>query len=151
MQSRPNPGTYRMPTNSWSGYGISHTNIGSYSDKAKSKKEDDIWKNPLSTSVRDSFPVSPSVSVSFNTSNILDHTSSHILNRVTTSDWPDLTTMLTSLGLERYLAIFNRHEIDLTTFTTLTDQDLIEIGINAFGARRKILLAISGNRRSFYN
>lgn len=80
----------------------------------------------------------------FNTSNIIENTPSHILNRVISSDWPDLPSMLTSLGLERYIGVFNQHEIDLTTFGTLTDQDLMEIGINAFGARRKILLAISG-------
>lgn len=81
----------------------------------------------------------------FNTSNIIENTPNHILNRVTNSDWPDLPSMLTSLGLDRYIGVFNQHEIDLTTFRTLTDQDLMEIGINAFGARRKILLAISGN------
>lgn len=52
--------------------------------------------------------------------------------------------MLSALGLDRYINVFTTHEIDLTTFSTLTDQDLVEIGINAFGARRKILLAISG-------
>lgn len=82
--------------------------------------------------------------VAFNTSNIIESTPSHILNRVMSSDWPDLPSMLSSLGLDRYIGVFNQHEIDLTTFGTLTDQDLMEIGINAFGARRKILLAISG-------
>lgn len=82
----------------------------------------------------------------FNTSNIIENTPSHILSRVISSDWPDLPSMLTSLGLDRYIGVFNQHEIDLTTFGTLTDQDLMEIGINAFGARRKILLAISGKK-----
>lgn len=58
--------------------------------------------------------------------------------------------MLMSLGLDRYIAVFTQHEIDLTTFGTLTDHDLMEIGINAFGARRKILLAISGKKRFRY-
>ena len=35
-------------------------------------------------------------------------------------------------------------QIDLQTFLTLTDQDLKELGITTFGARRKMLLAISG-------
>lgn len=35
-------------------------------------------------------------------------------------------------------------QIDLATFTTLNDQDLKELGINTFGARRKMLLAIAG-------
>jgi len=34
-------------------------------------------------------------------------------------------------------------QIDLSTFLTLTDQDLKELGISTFGARRKMLLAIA--------
>ena len=33
-----------------------------------------------------------------------------------------------------------RHEVDLQTFATLTEQDLREIGIQTFGARKKLLL-----------
>lgn len=32
----------------------------------------------------------------------------------------------------------------MATFSTLTDKDLSEIGINAWGARRKMLLLIAG-------
>lgn len=39
-------------------------------------------------------------------------------------------------------------QIDLQTFLTLTDQDLKELGITTFGARRKMLLAISGTNRA---
>nr|XP_023029360.1 protein bicaudal C isoform X2 [Leptinotarsa decemlineata] len=147
MQSRPQPGSYRVPNNSWSGYFISHTSPAGLADKLKSKKEEDVWNTPSTkrSDVCNSF----SNSVSLNTSNFLDHTPSHILNCLMSSEWTDLPTMLTSLGLERYIGLFTRHEIDLTTFPTLTDKDLIEIGINAFGARRKILLAISElNKRS---
>ena len=35
-------------------------------------------------------------------------------------------------------------QIDMATFLTLTDQDLRELGITTFGARRKMLLAIDG-------
>lgn len=35
-------------------------------------------------------------------------------------------------------------QIDLATFITLSDQDLKELGISTFGARRKMLLAIAG-------
>lgn len=38
-------------------------------------------------------------------------------------------------------------QIDLQTFLTLTDQDLKELGITTFGARRKMLLAISGTKK----
>jgi hypothetical protein len=40
-------------------------------------------------------------------------------------------------------------QIDLATFLTLTDQDLKELGITTFGARRKMLLAIAGNHLIF--
>ena len=39
----------------------------------------------------------------------------------------------------RYADIFVRHEIDLPTFATLTDEELKEIGISTFGARKKLL------------
>ncbi len=35
-------------------------------------------------------------------------------------------------------------KIDLSTFLTLTDHDLKELGISTFGARRKMLMAIAG-------
>lgn len=35
-------------------------------------------------------------------------------------------------------------QVDLQTFMTLTDNDLKELGINTFGARRKMLMAIQG-------
>lgn len=43
-----------------------------------------------------------------------------------------------------YLDLFKSHEIDWTTFKTLTENDLREIGVTALGARRKILLSIAG-------
>ncbi|XP_014669291.1 PREDICTED: protein bicaudal C homolog 1-B-like [Priapulus caudatus] len=55
----------------------------------------------------------------------------------------DLPSLLTKLGLGKYSDLFQQQEIDLTTFVTLTDQDLKELGITTFGARRKMLLAIS--------
>lgn len=35
-------------------------------------------------------------------------------------------------------------QIDYQTFLTLSDEDLKEVGVSTFGARRKMLLAISG-------
>ncbi|CAH0564702.1 unnamed protein product [Brassicogethes aeneus] len=151
MQIRPTPGTFRLPINSWSGYNISHTSpAGGLKDKTPTKREDDIWKSPTSASkAGDLFNNMATGSACLNTSNILDHTPSHIVNRVTNSSWPDLPSMLTSLSLDRYVPLFNQHEIDLGTFASLNDRDLVEIGVNAFGARRKMLLAISElNKRS---
>jgi hypothetical protein len=43
-------------------------------------------------------------------------------------------------GLAKYTDLFVRHEVDLQTFATLTEQDLREIGVQTFGARKKLLL-----------
>ncbi|XP_072335017.1 protein bicaudal C homolog 1-like isoform X3 [Scyliorhinus torazame] len=55
----------------------------------------------------------------------------------------ELPELFSKLGLGKYTDIFQQQEIDLQTFLTLTDQDLKELGITTFGARRKMLLAIS--------
>ncbi|RMC11741.1 hypothetical protein DUI87_11865 [Hirundo rustica rustica] len=68
----------------------------------------------------------------------------------------DLPELFSKLGLGKYTDVFQQQEvgvpsrdtfvlIDLQTFLTLTDQDLKELGITTFGARRKMLLAISGS------
>lgn len=36
------------------------------------------------------------------------------------------------------------HQIDYQTFLTLSEEDLKEVGVSTFGARRKMLIAISG-------
>lgn len=40
--------------------------------------------------------------------------------------------------------LFKANEIDLSVFQTLTEADLREIGVTALGARRKMMLFISG-------
>ena len=89
-------------------------------------------------------------------------------------DWAsagDLTELLTHLSLDKYtsssrskrymeimtlksqymynhtLTMLSSSQIDMATFLTLTDQDLRELGITTFGARRKMLLAIDGAPR----
>ncbi|XP_067223706.1 protein bicaudal C homolog 1-B isoform X1 [Chanodichthys erythropterus] len=60
----------------------------------------------------------------------------------------DLPELFSKLGLGKYTDIFQQQEIDLQTFVTLTDPDLKELGISTFGARRKMLLAISELNKS---
>uniref|UniRef100_A0A671LPU9 Protein bicaudal C homolog 1-B-like n=1 Tax=Sinocyclocheilus anshuiensis TaxID=1608454 RepID=A0A671LPU9_9TELE len=60
----------------------------------------------------------------------------------------DLPELFSKLGLGKYTDIFQQQEIDLQTFVTLTDPDLKELGITTFGARRKMLLAISELNKS---
>ena len=53
-------------------------------------------------------------------------------------------------GLAKYTDLFVRHEVDLQTFATLTEQDLREIGIQTFGARKKLLLLANSKFHFFY-
>ncbi|XP_012936522.1 protein bicaudal C homolog 1-A [Aplysia californica] len=55
----------------------------------------------------------------------------------------DLAELFSALGLGKYTDLFQQQEIDLSTFLTLSDHDLKELGISTFGARRKMLLAIA--------
>lgn len=43
-----------------------------------------------------------------------------------------------------FLDLFVEHEIDLELFKTLTENELRDLGIHAFGVRRRLLLTING-------
>uniref|UniRef100_UPI003AAC04B5 bicaudal C homolog 2 n=1 Tax=Centroberyx gerrardi TaxID=166262 RepID=UPI003AAC04B5 len=60
----------------------------------------------------------------------------------------DLPELLSQLGLGKYIDVFEQQEIDYQTFLTLSDEDLKEVGVSTFGARRKMLLAISDLTKS---
>ncbi|XP_020562253.1 protein bicaudal C homolog 1-B isoform X4 [Oryzias latipes] len=60
----------------------------------------------------------------------------------------DLHELLNQLGLIKYIDVFEQQEIDYQTFLTLSDDDLKEVGVSTFGARRKMLLAISDLNKS---
>uniref|UniRef100_A0AAV2MIM9 SAM domain-containing protein n=1 Tax=Knipowitschia caucasica TaxID=637954 RepID=A0AAV2MIM9_KNICA len=60
----------------------------------------------------------------------------------------ELPELLSQLGLLKYIHVFEEQEIDYQTFLTLSDEDLKEVGVSTFGARRKMLLAISDLIRS---
>lgn len=53
-----------------------------------------------------------------------------------------LTELFTNLNLNKYIESFLEQEIDITTFSTMSDNDLREMGVNTFGARRKMSMAI---------
>lgn len=42
------------------------------------------------------------------------------------------------------------HEIDLELFKTLTENELRDLGIHAFGVRRRMLLTIAGKIPNFH-
>ncbi|XP_061541908.1 bicaudal C homolog 2 [Phycodurus eques] len=60
----------------------------------------------------------------------------------------ELPELLSQLGLMKYIDVLEQQEIDYQTFLTLSDDDLKEVGVSTFGARRKMLLAISDLNKS---
>ncbi|UJR35412.1 hypothetical protein I4U23_028169 [Adineta vaga] len=62
-----------------------------------------------------------------------------------------LFTLLRSINLEKYWSTFERNEIDYCTFLSMTDQDLTQIGIEAFGARRRMQQAIADHALASIN
>nr|XP_020498295.1 protein bicaudal C homolog 1-B-like isoform X2 [Labrus bergylta] len=60
----------------------------------------------------------------------------------------ELPELLSQIGLIKYIDVFEQQEIDYQTFLTLSEEDLKEVGVSTFGARRKMLLAISDLTRS---
>ena len=58
----------------------------------------------------------------------------------------DVAAWLKGLGLERYEAAFRDNEIDRQVLTSLTADDLKEIGIAAVGHRRRLIEAIAALR-----
>ncbi|VDM36942.1 unnamed protein product [Toxocara canis] len=59
------------------------------------------------------------------------------------NDITSLSELLSRLKLDKYIAIFEAENIDLNLFLALTDTELIEMGVKAFGPRKKMLNAIS--------
>eukprot|EP00698_Gefionella_okellyi_P000820 TRINITY_DN10720_c0_g1_i1.p1 TRINITY_DN10720_c0_g1~~TRINITY_DN10720_c0_g1_i1.p1 ORF type:complete len:1003 (+),score=200.49 TRINITY_DN10720_c0_g1_i1:144-3152(+) len=69
-----------------------------------------------------------------------------IVQMATTHD-QSVSTWLESLGLGRYLTNFEQNEVDWDTLSQITEEDLIQMKIEAVGPRRKLLSAI-GQLRS---
>ena len=58
----------------------------------------------------------------------------------------DIGGWLRSLGLEQYEAAFRENAIDDSVLSSLTAEDLKELGVGAVGHRRKLLNAIAALR-----
>ncbi len=56
----------------------------------------------------------------------------------------DVVAWLRGLGLERYAPAFRDNDVDDEVLPELTSDDLISIGVNSVGHRRKLLAAIAG-------
>ncbi|KAJ6649862.1 Protein bicaudal C, partial [Pseudolycoriella hygida] len=117
----------RTPTSTWSGLGLSRTSPFCLES---SVRKPNSWENneasPFSLAKTSGF---------FDSANALP---SHML----LGQHKDLQSLLVSLGLEHYINTFLVNEIGLEIFATLTPEDLTTLGIQAFGARKKLLMAI---------
>ena len=54
----------------------------------------------------------------------------------------DVGTWLDEVGLGLYVQVFADNDIDAETFTSLTNQDLKELGVAFLAYRKKLLAAI---------
>uniref|UniRef100_W8C9I3 Protein bicaudal C n=2 Tax=Ceratitis capitata TaxID=7213 RepID=W8C9I3_CERCA len=140
MERPPVSGELRTPTPNWAGMALSRTSPG-----VLESADDSIWPRNVhgmnfnNCAGGNAAPISPyGLGV---TVGLLDATPTN--RRLKLSQHKDIHTLLTSLGLEHYIKTFITNEIDLEMFTTLNEDNLLELGISAFGARRKLLLAIS--------
>uniref|UniRef100_A0A915C5X3 NAD(+) ADP-ribosyltransferase n=1 Tax=Parascaris univalens TaxID=6257 RepID=A0A915C5X3_PARUN len=62
------------------------------------------------------------------------------------NDITSLSELLSRLKLDKYVSIFEAENIDLKLFVELNDTELMELGVKAFGPRKKMLNAISRYR-----
>jgi len=53
-----------------------------------------------------------------------------------------LEELFKNINLDKYVESFVEQEIDVETFMSMSDNDLREMGVNTFGARRKMSMAI---------
>ncbi|XP_067215196.1 protein bicaudal C isoform X2 [Linepithema humile] len=119
MQNKPSGSDFRVPTSAWSGYGLSQSIppiTSSELNKELTSHPSDLWKEPTT-------PVGFSTEMDFSSiisskdrvgqigmaSNYMDHTPTSHLNKITSSHrYNDLASMLTSIGLDKYIQMNKR-------------------------------------------
>lgn len=170
LQTKPMADQPRTPTTTWSGLGFSNSmpesvirdQLDSNSSSNTGSEVSPRAPPPEPPSVSHHYAqrppgslenMKPGVHVSqgplgggnwFGNSSALDS----LLNQKALSVDPskfdaDLPSLLAKQGLAKYTDLFLRHEVDMQTFASLTEQDMKEIGIQTFGARKKLLLLAS--------
>ncbi|XP_043795271.1 protein bicaudal C homolog 1-B isoform X2 [Apis laboriosa] len=117
IQTKPATNDYRVPTSAWSGYGLSQTippiSATDLNKELTTSHPSDLWKEPTSSVFsRDiDFGINSGKDrvgqIGIN-SNYLEHTPSAHLKNITSNRYDDLTSMLTSVGLEKYIQMNKR-------------------------------------------
>ncbi|XP_026826107.1 protein bicaudal C isoform X2 [Ooceraea biroi] len=118
MQSKPNASDFRVPTSAWSGYGLSQS-IPPISTSDLSKEltshPSELWKEPATPVFNTEMDFGNIITSKDRigligmASNYMDHTPTSHLNKITsTHQYDDLASMLTSIGLEKYIQMNKR-------------------------------------------
>lgn len=123
MNMSPHQGEPRIPTPIWQGAGLSRTSpvpTENFNGNHNWRDQEGLFGS-MTTSMLDSTP----------------HRQRHQLSK-----YNDVTSLLNGLGLQHHIQHFISGEIDMTVFPTLTEHDLINLGVKTLGARRRIIMAI---------
>ncbi|BES91338.1 Hypothetical protein domain [Nesidiocoris tenuis] len=148
------PSELRIPTNFWSGFGFSQSSppppnrefrrsFDGQSRSDLSEDGDESRSMYLGASARSN------ESIAQPNSNFLEMVSDSIVESVNQAPFTqDMYSLLASIGMERYYSNFVENEVqDLEVLLTFNEADLISIGVNALGARKKFLMLIAGLKR----
>lgn len=129
MSISPQAGELRTPTAAWQGMNLSRTSPSA-------------METPISNNAWVESAPPENVAGMFNnmTTTVLDSTPVRHRNQL--SKYNDIVTLLTGLGLEQCIPNFVNAEVDMTVFPTLTEQDLIHMGIKTLGSRRRLMMAV---------
>lgn len=129
MSMSPQAGELRTPTPAWQGMNISRTSPSAM----ESPMNNNAWIDNV-----------PSEGMfNNNTASVLE--SAPVRHRHQLAKYNDIVTLLTGLGLDQCIPNFINAEVDMTVFPTLTEQDLISMGIKTLGSRRRIMMAIQAH------
>ncbi|XP_039756089.1 protein bicaudal C [Pararge aegeria] len=128
-------GGYRVPTNRWSGYYFSHTSPGPLNlNESEGMTTPEKGWNRSELSRPNIMVTSPPQKAT---------PSPQKPQNQKPCRYQQLYDLLSDIGLYKYIELFQKHELDMSTFASLNEADLMEIGVTAFGARRKMLLIIA--------
>ncbi|XP_028167373.1 protein bicaudal C homolog 1 [Ostrinia furnacalis] len=125
---------FRVPNTRWSGYYFSHTspgpiNLNENNDtNTTPERAERGWNRSELTRPNIAEPT-PAVPVPSQSAK--------------PCRYQQLYGLLRDVGLHKYIDLVKKHELDLSTFASMNEADLTEIGVTAFGARRKMLLIIA--------
>ncbi|XP_037293126.1 protein bicaudal C isoform X2 [Manduca sexta] len=145
-------GGYRVPTPRWAGHYFSHTspaplNLADTTDGVTTTPEK-VWNRSelVRPNIAESLCSPPSAcAASPGAASPASAAASSVSPAAAARPcrYRQLYELLRDIGLHKYIDLFKKHEVDMCTFASLNEADLTELGVTAFGARRKMLLIIA--------